>query len=149
MAEKIYPITQASSAASWTSILTIPALLALAGLFGYFAFSVRHAKFVLNDTGLQVKNDIYGRMIPREQLKINQAKIIDLAIDEEYMPRLRTNGLGLPGYQSGWFKLKNGEKALLFLTDRKHALYIPTTNDYSLLISPANPEKFVEDLKQM
>jgi hypothetical protein len=149
MADKIYPITQASPAASWTTTLSIPLFLALAGLFGYFTFSVKHAKFVLNDVGLHIKNDIYGRIIPKEQLKVSLARIVDLTVDEEYKPKMRTNGLGLPGYQSGWFRLKNGEKALMFLTDRKQAIYIPTINNYSLLISPENPEGFLEDVKRI
>ncbi len=43
--------------------------------------------------------------------------------------------------------LGNGEKALLYLTDRKRAVYIPTTAGYSLLLSPADPDGFLSRLR--
>ncbi len=48
---------------------------------------------------------------------LEEAKQVDLSGDSEYRLRTRTNGTGLPGYQAGWFKLQNGEKALVFVTD--------------------------------
>jgi hypothetical protein len=56
-------------------------------------------------------------------------------------------GTGLPGYQAGWFRLRNGEKALLDLTDRRRAVYIPTGAGYSLLLSPADPDGFLSRLR--
>ena len=38
-------------------------------------------------------------------------------------------------------------KGLLFLTDPSHAIYLPTTEGYSLLISPADPEAFLAAFK--
>ena len=58
-------------------------------------------------------------------------------------------GTGLPGYQAGWFRLRNGEKALLYLTDRARAVYIPTTAGYSLLLSPADPDGFLSQLRSL
>jgi hypothetical protein len=52
----------------------------------------------------------------------------------------------MPGYQSGWFRLKNGEKALLYLTDRSRAVYVPTTAGYSVLLSPDDPDGFLKAL---
>jgi hypothetical protein len=58
-------------------------------------------------------------------------------------------GTGLPGYQAGWFRLANGETALLYLTDRAKAVYVPTTNGYALILSPDNPERFMAALREM
>jgi hypothetical protein len=55
-------------------------------------------------------------------------------------------GTGLPGYQSGWFRLANGESALVYLTDRSKAVHIPTTLGYSLLLSPDDPDGFLAAL---
>jgi hypothetical protein len=63
------------------------------------------------------------------------------------MPARRTVGTGLPGYRAGWFRLRNGEKALLYLTDTSRAVYIPTTAGYSVLLSPAQPDEFVSALR--
>jgi len=46
--------------------------------------------------------------------------------EDGLQPKSRRMGTALPGYQAGWFRLRNGEKALLYLTDRTRAIYIPT-----------------------
>jgi hypothetical protein len=58
-------------------------------------------------------------------------------------------GTALPGYQSGWFRLRNGEKALLYLTDRSRAVYIPTAEGYAVVLSPIDPDGFLTALKAM
>lgn len=78
---------------------------------------------------------------------LDRAHRVDFAAEPELAPRWRRVGTGLPGYQSGWFQLRNGEKALLYLTDRSKAVYIPTSQGYSLLLSPANPEAFLAALR--
>ena len=72
---------------------------------------------------------------------------LDLKVEKAYRPSLRTMGVGLPGYSSGWFRLRDRGKGLLFLTDPSRAVYLPTTDGYTLLISPADPEGFVAALK--
>ena len=56
-------------------------------------------------------------------------------------------GGAFPGYQSGWFRLAKGEKALLYLTDKRKAVYIPTSEGYSVLISPEHPDRFIAALR--
>jgi hypothetical protein len=58
-------------------------------------------------------------------------------------------GTGLPGYQAGWFRLRNGDRALLYLTDRSKAVYVPTTEGYGVLLSPAEPEQFLAALNTL
>ena len=64
-------------------------------------------------------------------------------------PQRRTMGTGLPGYQAGWYRLKNGERALLYLTDRSRAVYVPTTAGYSVLLSPAEPDAFMSAIRSI
>jgi hypothetical protein len=58
-------------------------------------------------------------------------------------------GTGLPGYQAGWFRLRNGEKALVYLTDRRRAVYVPTTAGYDVLLSPEDPDGFLRALASL
>ena len=55
-------------------------------------------------------------------------------------------GTSLSGYQSGWFRLRNGDRALLYLTDRQKAVYVSTTQGYGVLLSPSETEQFVAAL---
>ena len=74
---------------------------------------------------------------------------MDLALSPELTPARRTMGTGLPGYQAGWFRLRNGDRALLYLTDRSKAVYVQTTEGFNVMLSPSQPEKFVEALNRV
>ena len=67
---------------------------------------------------------------------------MDLTESPNYRPVWRTNGAGLPGYGSGWFGLANGDQALIFVTDKRRVVYLPTREGYSLLLSVQEPDKF-------
>jgi hypothetical protein len=106
------------------------------------------SRFEMSNEGLQLRGDLYGRTIPWSALRTREARIVDLGVTYELAPTRRTAGTAVPGYQSGWFRLSNGEKALLYLTDRQRAVYVPTTQGYSLLLSPREPQRFLERLQQ-
>jgi hypothetical protein len=146
--ERIYGIIPASSA-PYVFILVFGLLLiALVGFFVFIGYSSRHVSFEVSDQGLRISKATYGRFIPKEEIAVEGVKVINLNLDSEYKPRLRTNGIGLPGYAEGWFKLKNNEKALLFVTDNSSIVYIPTTGDYSVLLSVREAEEFAGLIKQ-
>jgi hypothetical protein len=98
---------------------------------------------------LQLRGDFYGRLIPADNRVVQNVRRVDFARSPQLEPKRRTMGTGLPGYQAGWFRLANGEKALLYLTDPANAGYVPTTSDYSLIMSPDDPEGFIAALRAM
>ncbi|MBM2825497.1 MAG: hypothetical protein HW402_1161 [Dehalococcoidales bacterium] len=116
-------------------------------LFAFIGYSARNTSFELDDQGLRIKGNIYGQFIPKEQVVGEGVRIINLDTSPEYKPGLRTNGIGLPGYSAGWFRLKNKEKALLFVTDPSKVVYLPTTKSYAILLSVSNPEDFYNSIK--
>jgi hypothetical protein len=75
-------------------------------------------------------------------------RAVNLNLDKTYAPKWKTNGSNLPGFSAGWFKLQDNEKALLFVTDRSSVVYIPTTDNYSILLSVRNAAEMVESLQQ-
>jgi hypothetical protein len=77
---------------------------------------------------------------------VEEARRVDLRGVSEYRLRIRTNGVGLPGYRAGWFRLRSGEKALVFVTDLEQLVYVPTREGYSVLLSVVAPEEFLEAL---
>ena len=138
----------ASGVPIWLAAAVMVLLIALATLFGGFLYSARHTKFQVGVDGLGVSGTLYGRQISLQSFLLKEAKVLDLAQDETHWLKWRTNGLGLPGYQAGWFRLGNGEKALAFITDARHVAYLPTTDGYSVLLSVAEPEELLEALRQ-
>ena len=123
--------------------ITLVISLGLIVLFVSIGYQATHATFTLNDRGLKIGPGLYGRFIPREKIKAAGVRIIDLNVEREYRPLWRMNGAGLPGYGVGWFKLRNKEKALLFLTDRSSVVYIPTTENYSIMLSASEADEMV------
>ena len=128
---QIFPIIPASAKTFWFIAILCLIMGIILALFIYFFYSVSHVQVELSFEQITIRGDIYGRTIPLNELVIDKARKINLNETKEYQPRIRTNGIGLPGYLSGWFRLKNGEKALLFVTDWKTVIYLPTTKNYS------------------
>ena len=65
----------------------------------------------------------------------------------DFAPRIRTLGTAVPGYASGWYRLRNGEKALAYLTRRDSVVYLPTALGYSPLLSVSRPEELLAALR--
>lgn len=123
--------------------------LLLVAVLGAAMIGAWKTRFELSAEGLRLRGDLYGRLIPTSQLRLDAVKRIDFAAEPGLAPRWRTLGTGLPGYQAGWFRLRNGEKALLYLTDRSRAVYVPTRAGYSVVLSPNEPDAFLSALKSV
>ena len=134
---QVFPITPASSHIFWIIGPVGALMLGLLVLFGYLAHSASHVTFEVSPEGLRIRGDLYGRLVPAASLVPAEAKQINLQSDSAHRLGMRTNGVGLPGYASGWFRLGNQEKALVFVTDTSRVVYIPTLEGYSILLSPA------------
>lgn len=123
--------------------ILLPVAIVLAVTAAAMIAASRTARFEVSPAGLRLRGDFYGRLIPPDNLVIHNVRRVDFVRSPELEPKRRTMGTGLPGDQAGWFRLANGEKALLYLTDRAKAVYVPTTSDYSLIMSPDDPEGFM------
>jgi len=145
----IFPIAPADSRYFWLLIPVIVILLAAIALLATSLRGAHASRFEIRADGLRLEGDLYGRLLPKSQLRVDLARRVDLTREEQLRPKWRRIGTALPGYQSGWFRLRNGEKALLYLTDRTRAVYIPTTAGYSLLLSPGDPDGFLAQLRNV
>ena len=145
---EIFAISPASPKPLWflAVICTLIAIVLLALV--YTAYSSRNSRVELDPEKIRLVGDFWGREIPLRMLDATNARVLDLHSDTDYAPKRRTFGTGLPGYASGWFRLRNGEKALLYLTRRSEVVYLPTLNGYSLLLSVEEPVRFIAALQQ-
>jgi len=139
------PGSQAPSTVLWCIVICI---FALASFFAYIACFLNNVRFEIEPQGLRIKAAMYGRLIPARSLVKENIKVLDLNKDEFYRPQSRTNGMSLPGYHTGWYVLRNKEKALLFLTDQSKVVYVPTGDGYSLLMSVQDADDFISELKK-
>lgn len=90
---------------------------------------------------LVVNYGIGSRRIPLSSLRKHGLRKVDLAQHTELKPFVRTWGAGMPGFHAGWFRLRNGERALCVLLDRDRVSYLRSDEDnMSLLLSLEHPE---------
>ena len=146
---EVFHIVPASARWIWVLLLAVP-LVVMVGTLAIVGLSLRGsraASFEVHSGGLRLRGDLYGREVPAFQLRGGAARIVDLDQERSLRPRGKTMGTAMPGYRAGWFKLANGEKALLYLTDMRRAVYVPTRAGYSLLLSVDRPNEFVERLR--
>jgi len=133
-------------------IFTLVLAAILLGVLGLFAGIVRAGRsttYVVSPAGLKIESFLYGRAVPATRIDTEGVRAVDLSQERDLQLRLRTNGVGMPGYSAGWFRLRNGEKCLAFVTDRRRVLYVPTKEDFSLLLSVDDPAAMRDALRRM
>lgn len=117
--------------------------------FGWLAMSATRPSVVVDEATLTLKAPFYGRSIDLPRIRFDEARVVNVDSSSDVRPKLRTNGIGLPGLGVGWFKLANGERALVALSSRNRVVYVPTDDGYSLLFSIERPEAFLEHAARM
>jgi Bacterial PH domain len=148
MGTQVFPIIPAQAT---VYLILIPILLILfigGGVATYAAFASRHVKFEVSKDGVTIRGDMFGRFVPKDKMVLKSARAVDLSKDTTLTPKWRTGGTGYPGYKAGWYRLANDSRALVFITDPHHVVYIPTVDGSSLMMSVANPEQFLAVLNQ-
>ncbi len=144
----VFLISPASSRSYWYLVVLITLLAVIFTVLAYTAYSSRHSRVEIVSDGIRLVGNFWGREIPFDLLNVADASIQDITKSNDYSPRQRTLGTGLPGYSSGWYRLRNGERALVYLTKRENVVYLPTTDGYSLLLSVEEPKKFIATLQK-
>lgn len=148
MGSQVFPIIPAQAS---VYLILIPILLICfigGGVATYAAFASRHVKFEVASDGITIRGDMYGRFVPKDKMVLKSARAVDLSQEQALAPKGRSNGTGYPGYKAGWYRLKDESKALVFITDPHHVVYVPTVDGSCLMMSVANPEEFLAALKK-
>src|SRR6185369_1936534 len=137
-----FPIAPGTLRAAWfiLPLLIIPVSVAVLVL-GLSLSGMKKARFEVSAQGLRLIGDLYGRTIALADLRGGAARRVEL--NGEFRPTRRNLGTALPGYRSGWFRLGNGERALLYVTDPTKAVYVPTREGYAVIVSPMDPDAFL------
>jgi hypothetical protein len=146
---EVFHIVPATIKWGVTAALLLPLLLVVVIVVAItysMLSSSQRSTFELSASGLRLRGDFYGRTIPAAHLKTSEVARIDIDAGP-YRPTARTNGIAVPGYRAGWFRLRNGHKGLLYVTDPKHVVVVPTTEGYDVLLSVADADRFVERLR--
>ena len=141
-----------SGAALWPDggrsrkIIVVLVFVALAVFSGWSMLAPYFVQFKVGTDNLSIGGDPWGRTIPLSQLRVTEARRLNWASDSTLRPVRRTGGISMPGYMGGWWRLANGSRGLLFVTDRSRAVLIPAIDGSNLLVTPDDPDQFLDAL---
>lgn len=122
--------------------LLLTGALTLAVTLGVSAWIYRMTQRIgvmLDADALTVVTGVGSRRFPLATLRAGGVRRVDLAEHTELRSGLRTWGIGMPGLASGWFRLRNGGKALCILTKRECVTVLRADDGTWLLLSLADP----------
>lgn len=98
---------------------------------------------------LGIETTFHRRTLAFHELDLDHARVVDLDERTELRPMLKSNGTALPGLKSGWFRLRNREKALVATAGGSRVLWLPTRNGYGLLLQPRNAQALLDELRAL
>ena len=110
---------------------------------------MRRQRLRLDGTGLDIVTTLYHQRLSLSDLQLDIARVV--AIDErpELKPLLKTNGVALPGFRSGWFRSRSFGKLFVATAGGERLLWLPTTRGHALLLQPRQPQRLLERLREL
>ena len=109
-------------------------LLALAGFFIWVRGAQANSSIEVTDREVRLWTPLYGRSIALASVRPGSVAIVSISKDGPNRLKWRTNGLGVPGYQLGWFRTHGGARALVAATGDEVVAF-QTTDDFSVFVS--------------
>ena len=128
------------------AVLVFQAVVALVTMSLLLPLWRREASF--DGQRLRVKSTLYTREAPLEDFLLDQARVVDLRDGGEFRPFIKTNGVHLPGFLSGHFRLRNWRKAFCLVSDRAKVLALPHRDGRVWLISLQHPQAVLDILRR-
>lgn len=151
-------------AAPLLSLVVVPALVpggdprdawALAGVCGLciviavaLDWGMRRHRVAIQDGTLDLTTSFYRRRMALTELRLDEARVVDLSERTELRPGLKSNGFNWIGFRSGWFRARQG-RMLVATAGGDRVLWVPTTRGFDLLLQPRRPQALLERLREL
>lgn len=131
-----------------TLALSLGGIALLCGTLWWVLSRLMHRQALeLSADALDVRSTFYRCRVPLADLKLEQARVVDLDERTELRPGLKTNGYSMPGFRSGWFRLRNGKRTFVATSDGRRKLWLPGAG-HDLLLEPRDPVALLERLRE-
>lgn len=110
---------------------------------------LRRHRLRVDASGLEIVTTLYRRKLALSDLQLDAARVV--AIDErpELKPLLKTNGMALPGFASGWFRSRAFKKLFVATAGGDRLLWLPTRRGFALLLQPRQPQALLDRLRAL
>lgn len=131
------------------AVIVIGLLVLCLAIHWIIGRALRRHRITLDGDGLTIATTFYTRKLGWDGLQLQQARVVDLDEHTGLKPLFKSNGTNLPGFRSGWFRLRNRNKALVATAGSPRVLYLPTTQGYDLLLQPRQPQALLQRLQKL
>jgi hypothetical protein len=121
-------------------------LVTVVAVAAWTFWGLRRRNVRLEGRQLTVKAAMFNRALDVGELDLARARILDLEERTELTPMLKTFGMALPGFQAGWFLLRDRNQSFCLITSRRRVLWLPTRAGKSLLLSLDRPDALLAAL---
>jgi len=128
------------------SIVGLVIVLPVAALFVWLLVRQSGSTLEVTEEVLMLNVPWYARRVAMADIDMDRVRLLSEAEAGGWQLKWRTNGIGFPGFQVGWFSSENREKVLAARTQGQ-AVLIPTTKGFTLLVSLEDPEAFVNRMR--
>jgi len=148
------PLAQAMSSGGARSLigrLIVPVIVLVSVSLGaaVFFYSPGPPRCTLTDDALSIHDLIYGVTLRASDVDVERIRVVDLTVETEWRPTARTNGFANSHYQSGWFRVVNGQKVRLYRAGSHRLVLLPPKGAGApVLLEAEDPEEFVNTLRQ-
>ena len=126
--------------------ITLPAGIVALVILGGLMFFTRRRRIELHEHELIVASTLYTRKLPRSQIALDAARIVNLEEHPEYKPALKTNGYAVPGFKSGYFRSRKWKKMFCLITKPKVLILPLLDSEQVIVISPEQPQQLLKAL---
>jgi hypothetical protein len=133
-----------------TAALTLASVAVLTLLlWAALGFGLRRQSLRVDAQGIAVRSTFFGTQVAIAQLQLDQARVVDLAEHAELRPLLKLRGYGLPGFRSGWYRLRDRRKAFVATADSRLVLWLPASAGHGLLLDVRDPNGLLLRLREL
>ena len=145
------PVSRSSSLSGLVPKLIVTVIV-IAGLaFALFAFlySPGPPSYTMTPASLAIHDRFYPATVSATDVDVSRIRVVDIGAGSEWRPVARTNGFANGHYQSGWFRVANGQTVRMYRTDSNVLVLLPPLgNAHAVLFETADPEKFVDEIRR-
>ncbi|WP_235430521.1 PH domain-containing protein [Xanthomonas sp. MUS 060] len=143
---------------STLAILAVPVMVSIALRIGHsrwelspviavvavIAWLIATAKIDIIEDKLVAGGGFYKVKVPLDRIDVAHARILPL--DDPFRLSWRTNGLGWPGLNLGWFSSKGPKRIFAVDTCKADRIYVPTFENFDIVLTPIDPNAFLNAL---
>jgi len=112
------------------------------------SYSPGPPSYTLTSAALTIHDRFYPVTLRADAVDVSQIRVVDLSADPDWRPTRRTNGFANSHYQSGWFRVANGEKIRLYRSGGQRLVLLPAkSGGATVLYQAEDPDRFAGEVR--